>query len=1502
MHFVGAFKVPRKTSCIFTLNVSAIAGCVDSNIITVNMNNASRKVKNPLLSAAGPGFPFDNYTENTLLVPVNPASAMLRDDAELDNFIGQEPNIQFQSPLKTQENFPSDTSFQSKENKDTVNQSAKSGYFTTILSSLPNLSLSSVKNDVLGSQINQTIDNTSSGVIHESNPYISPQGQHGSQSEIPGFLAINSQNPQSTNLSGFPAFGPTDTVSNPPQPAAPPNLSQPGYAPISYRLGNQRRLKYAPPPDLTTNAKPNPTVQTFFPTQNVSASPTILNPFKSEGSVQDNNSSVQQTSSLPEQLPKFEPPSGNSSLHTSFRSNLVTTEATYNSSVAPTTQNQFSESSSLSTPSQFVSSLSRPIPTQILEPTTPQNTPANISFPGFTPYVNRDILPTSNSSNLDKEVAAFKNPNQQKSTSEFSRDSIPETTTESAHKSPLITKETKAIFTPISAAKVTEKLEHLLAEQKGDFPSTTPETFSKIDEITSSITTESTKSFEPQNETPQATNEFIDESYKAKLNDVQEKIAQPGSDTWSDVFLGQEPAAESVICPKVHTADNNSVVTDNQAAELSTHLPQEYFQLQSTSMPSSFYADRPADQRSSLNYIPPSVQLPQNNFYNPPKPTEPSASVFFESTKPDGFSNFCQEKNINSSFSQPSTLIVATTNNPQQVQENLTFNSTAANSTIHAPFWNADQSSQSQVLNTISNQPVCTATSQSLAPTFYNPAQFTNELSKQRTFSHTYSQQSSQQQSYQNPSSYENNSGLQSYTAHEDNTSYSALPAVSMVTAIPEPTGSATLNPIQISVNAPINRTTPDTIPPSFQNLAAASSDKHMQYRPVYQHWFYRKEVENKTLWLPFSMQDSLKLEEIHNSTDITPETTVATEGGRYDVDILRRQRVPVYWTGASTEVRRCSWFFKGASESRYIPYNESTAVKLEEEYKQACLTNNWNRRIDLNNGEYVIFHSATVQVHYLQPTSPDLAGSWGNSAGSASRPRVVKRGVDEFNIEEGEPEKVDHLLFVVHGIGSVCDLKFRTVEEVVDEFRSISLQLVQSHYRTTSEQGIVNRIEVLPISWHTTLHSEDTGIDKKLQSITLESIPKLRHFTNDTLLDILFYTSPVYCQTIMRTVGSEINRLHFLFKERNPTFDGEIYLGGHSLGSLILFDLLCHQKPVKKEEEENEKNDDNTDDNSDREGENDSIGSIKPMPAAVLKRHQSRRISYVVTGAAGTGQPYIHYPQLNFHPRAFFALGSPIGMFVTVRGIDTLGEDFALPTCPAFFNIFHPFDPVAYRVESLINPEAHKFRPMLIPHHKGRKRMHLELKETMARVGADLKQKLIDSVKHTWNSFYQLALFHKPDNQALEREIDKVVEEQLQKQPSVPDQHNNDDNGANLKIGKLNHGRRIDYVLQEAPFEYINEYIFALTSHICYWESEDTILLILKEIYGSRGIQTDAQLPQQTLSIERMSPSPSLNLATALSNNESNAGASVMGVDPTVPISSKSVGPPPKTGFVPKS
>lgn len=116
--------------------------------------------------------------------------------------------------------------------------------------------------------------------------------------------------------------------------------------------------------------------------------------------------------------------------------------------------------------------------------------------------------------------------------------------------------------------------------------------------------------------------------------------------------------------------------------------------------------------------------------------------------------------------------------------------------------------------------------------------------------------------------------------------------------------------------------------------------------------------------------------------------------------------------------------------------------------------------------------------------------------------------------------------------------------------------------------------------------------------------------------------------------------------------------------------------------------------------------------------------------------------------------------MFVTIRGIDKLGLDFRLPTCTGFYNIFHPYDPVAYRIEALINPDLSGVRPILISHHKGRKRMHLELKETMTRVSMDLKNRFFDRFKSTLESVDIFGLTSKSRKEAeelMEMEVEKV-------------------------------------------------------------------------------------------------------------------------------------------------
>ncbi|XP_041921612.1 SEC23-interacting protein isoform X3 [Alosa sapidissima] len=725
-------------------------------------------------------------------------------------------------------------------------------------------------------------------------------------------------------------------------------------------------------------------------------------------------------------------------------------------------------------------------------------------------------------------------------------------------------------------------------------------------------------------------------------------------------------------------------------------------------------------------------------------------------------------------------------------------------------------------------------------------------------------------------------------------------------------------------------------------------------YEPVQLHWFYCKQVESKKVWLPLSILDSLHLEETFNSVQPDPENViVSTDGGRYDVQLYDRMRTAVYWEEEPTEVRRCSWFYKGDTDSRFIPYSEEFSEKLEAEYKKAVSTNQWHRRLEFPSGETIVMHNPKVIVQFQPSAMPD---EWGTTQDGQTRPRVVKRGVDDDHDEvpDGEMPQVDHLVFMVHGIGPVCDLRFRSMVECVDDFRSVSLKLLQSHFKKPQDERVISRVEFLPVQWHTALHGDATGVDRRIKKITLPSTGRLRHFTNETLLDVLFYNSPTYCQTIMDTVAKEINRIYALFMERNPDFKGGISVSGHSLGSLILFDLLSNQKtgspsgtptangstspdakqqistPVSEEnnapsqavcEEESKEDGEEFADlsavlehlglseyQSTFEQEKIDIESflmctvedLKEMgiplgPRKKFAKFVKERASKQVVAAEkpaikdvvkeapppqnaepvptpvsskppvgrtmssihvdynyfeiGTGQVSVIYHALDFEPSNFFALGSPIGMFLTVRGLERIEETYQLPTCKRFFNIYHPLDPVAYRIEPMILPDL-DLKPILVPHHKGRKRLHLELKESLTRMGSDLKHSVISSLRSAWQTLNDFARAHTSNTQ-LQAELAIVanqIQEEEQKQlqgeegemGKMVDSPEQKEDYLSVKIGMLNGGNRIDYVLQEKPIESFNEYLFALQSHLCYWESEDTALLILKEIYKTMGIHPE--------------------------------------------------------------
>uniref|UniRef100_A0A4X1SSF7 SEC23 interacting protein n=1 Tax=Sus scrofa TaxID=9823 RepID=A0A4X1SSF7_PIG len=705
------------------------------------------------------------------------------------------------------------------------------------------------------------------------------------------------------------------------------------------------------------------------------------------------------------------------------------------------------------------------------------------------------------------------------------------------------------------------------------------------------------------------------------------------------------------------------------------------------------------------------------------------------------------------------------------------------------------------------------------------------------------------------------------------------------------------------------------------------------QYEAVQPHWFYCKEVEYKQLWMPFSVFDSLNLEKIYNSVQPDPESVVlGTDGGRYDVYLYDRMRKAVYWEEEPAEVRRCTWFYKGDTDSRFIPYTEEFSEKLEAEYKKAVTTNQWHRRLEFPSGETIVMHNPKVIVQFQPSSVPD---EWGTTQDGQTRPRVVKRGIDDNldEIPDGEMPQVDHLVFMVHGIGPVCDLRFRSIIECVDDFRVVSLKLLQTHFKKSLDAQKISRVEFLPVHWHSSLDGDATGVDRNVKKITLPSIGRFRHFTNETLLDILFYNSPTYCQRIVEKVGLEINRLHALFMSRNPDFKGGVSVAGHSLGSLILFDILSNQKdlnlsnspgpfavangvvkqPHYQEKQIPEEPKPMLDESCDLDVENEEVLTLqetlealslsdyvstfekekidmesleqkkaasekkvmmatstkgqeestqkaKEMAPPPLESNESKRklpVGAYVSSVhvdyesfeVGTGQVSVVYNSLDFEPEIFFALGSPIGMFLTIRGVNRIDENYRLPTCKGFFNIYHPLDPVAYRLEPMIVPDL-DLKAVLIPHHKGRKRLHLELKESLSRMGSDLKQGFISSLKSAWQTLNEFARAHTSSTQ-LQEELEKVanqIKEEEEKQVveaekivESPDISKDEDYLG--KVGMLNGGRRIDYVLQEKPIESFNEYLFALQSHLCYWESEDTALLLLKEIYRTMNISPEQPL-----------------------------------------------------------
>ncbi|CAN1196207.1 Phospholipase SGR2 [Linum perenne] len=793
------------------------------------------------------------------------------------------------------------------------------------------------------------------------------------------------------------------------------------------------------------------------------------------------------------------------------------------------------------------------------------------------------------------------------------------------------------------------------------------------------------------------------------------------------------------------------------------------------------------------------------------------------------------------------------------------------------------------------------------------------------------------------------------------------------------------------------------------------------------------------------SSSNKIDLEASSDLYDVEEERVgVPVKGGLYEVDLVRRHCFPVYWNGENWRALRGHWFArKGGID--WLPVREDVAEQLEVAYRNQV----WHRRTFQPSGLFaarVELQGSTPGLHALFMGEDDTWEAWLNADASGvagivnfSRNGIkLRRGYSascstkptQDELRQQKEEEMDdycsqvpvrHLVFMVHGIGQRLE-KSNLVDDV-GTYRQVTASLAERHL--TSNQLAAQRVLFIPCQWRKGLKlSGEAAVEK----ITLDGVRGLRVMLGATAHDVLYYMSPIYCQDIINSVSNQLNRLYLKFLKRNPGYDGKISLYGHSLGSVLSYDILCHQENLSspfpmewmyKEQPSTDANDDSsmhtpeamnyteqradsTDDVRTREkldpvhedtattsspslhedtattsspslqedtattsspslhedttttsspslhedtattsrpslhedesnattsspslhedesnataveseqtegnphldisggilpqeedglGEdttpscNDSVGGpenehvegckpddvkeietlkeeIELLKAKIAELESKSRTGPASESLTKPSQstdentstslqtepqnytPYIKYTKLEFQVDTFFAVGSPLGVFLALRNIRIgigRGKEYwvdeniteEIPACRQMFNIFHPFDPVAYRIEPLVCKEFIDRRPVIIPYHRGGKRLHIGFQEFSEDLAARSQ-----AVKDRFHSVKVLTMCQS----RTEKESDETEEAAVEE--------NRERTYGSLMMERLTGSEqgRVDHMLQDKTFEH--PYLQAIGAHTNYWRDNDTALFILKHLYRGISDETSDQEEAET-------------------------------------------------------
>ncbi|KAG2374308.1 hypothetical protein C9374_010878 [Naegleria lovaniensis] len=350
---------------------------------------------------------------------------------------------------------------------------------------------------------------------------------------------------------------------------------------------------------------------------------------------------------------------------------------------------------------------------------------------------------------------------------------------------------------------------------------------------------------------------------------------------------------------------------------------------------------------------------------------------------------------------------------------------------------------------------------------------------------------------------------------------------------------------------------------------------------------------------------------------------------------------------------------------------------------------------------------------------------------------------IDPIHIDPSDDSSHIHLVILIAGMGA---RKNHPLSESVlipagkwfDIYKcqlamKESINALFNQYASNQVKSQSPHILVKSIDYCSTVR-EEGGYTDKLNLVTMKSgVQLLRTIANESMIDVLMYNSEKIKKQMQSVAIKQINEI---LDEMKGLPVKTISIVGHSLGSVLAFDILYQHQLSEN---------------------------------TLLKRT----------------------------PTHCFLLGSPLGLFLTMdiqtnhRELEAFhfvnpisGKKQLLRDLPVY-HLYHPYDPVAYRLDPHLDPKFAKFDPLSLDFFSKRARPPSH------------------PVVQLTNAFNQMLVTFGMDTNKINDEYRELI----------------------------NQYEIIDHALPVMSEIVINEYLSASDVHLRYWSNSEVVSFILEKL-----------------------------------------------------------------------